>query len=143
MPTPIILQNMVKKIISYRKYFCCSCIINECLQHTTHISIFLLFILLAGAQVRTLNFKKWFGSGILHTKMWLIDRKHFYVGSANLDWRSLTQVGSLSNPLDTNTRYIKITSVSYTFVYWYRFRLLVSEQYFFCVKVMYNHHMHC
>lgn len=103
MPTPIILQNMVKKIISYRKYFCCSCIINECLQHTTHISIFLLFILLAGAQVRTLNFKKWFGSGILHTKMWLIDRRHFYVGSANLDWRSLTQVGSLSNPLDTNT----------------------------------------
>lgn len=33
----------------------------------------------AGAQVRTLNFKKWFGSGILHTKMWLIDRQHFYV----------------------------------------------------------------
>lgn len=49
----------------------------------------------AGAQVRTLNFKKWFGSGILHTKMWLIDRQHFYVGSANLDWRSLTQVKEL------------------------------------------------
>ncbi|WAR18312.1 PLD3-like protein [Mya arenaria] len=32
------------------------------------------------------------GSGILHTKMWLIDRKHFYLGSANLDWRSYTQV---------------------------------------------------
>lgn len=24
--------------------------------------------------------------------MWLIDRKHFYLGSANLDWRSYTQV---------------------------------------------------
>ena len=32
------------------------------------------------------------GAGILHTKMWLVDRRHFYVGSANFDWRSLTQV---------------------------------------------------
>ena len=32
------------------------------------------------------------GTGILHTKMWLVDRRHFYVGSANFDWRSLTQV---------------------------------------------------
>ena len=32
------------------------------------------------------------GAGILHTKMWLVDRKHFYVGSNNFDWRSLTQV---------------------------------------------------
>lgn len=31
-------------------------------------------------------------SGVLHTKMWLVDKKHFYIGSANLDWRSLTQV---------------------------------------------------
>ena len=49
----------------------------------------------AGAQVRTLNFKDLMGNGILHTKMWLIDRKHFYVGSANLDWRSYTQVKEL------------------------------------------------
>ena len=32
------------------------------------------------------------GAGMLHTKMWLVDRKHFYVGSNNFDWRSLTQV---------------------------------------------------
>ena len=46
----------------------------------------------AGAEVRTLDFSRLQGYGILHTKMWLIDRKHFYVGSANLDWRSFTQV---------------------------------------------------
>ncbi|CAC5393394.1 PLD3_4 [Mytilus coruscus] len=45
----------------------------------------------AGAEVRTLDFDKLLGAGIIHTKMWLIDRKHFYVGSANLDWRSYTQ----------------------------------------------------
>ena len=55
-----------------------------------------LILISAGAEVRTLNFKQWFGSGIIHTKMWLIDRQHFYVGSANLDWRSLTQVDKMT-----------------------------------------------
>ncbi|KAI4457518.1 phospholipase d - related [Holotrichia oblita] len=44
------------------------------------------------AQVRSLNFAKLIGSGVLHTKLWLVDRKHFYIGSANMDWRALTQV---------------------------------------------------
>ena len=45
-----------------------------------------------GAEVRSLDFGKLMGSGVLHTKLWLVDNKHFYVGSANFDWRSLTQV---------------------------------------------------
>ena len=44
------------------------------------------------AEVRNLNFSELEGSGILHTKLWVVDQKHFYVGSANMDWRSLTQV---------------------------------------------------
>ncbi|GBP28445.1 Phospholipase D3 [Eumeta japonica] len=47
------------------------------------------------AQVRSLNFSKLFGNGVLHTKFWIIDRTHFYIGSANMDWRSLTQVKEL------------------------------------------------
>ncbi|KAG8198066.1 hypothetical protein JTE90_020899 [Oedothorax gibbosus] len=47
------------------------------------------------AKVRSLDFKKMLGAGVLHTKMFLIDKKHFYVGSANMDWRSLTQVKEL------------------------------------------------
>lgn len=43
-------------------------------------------------QVRSLNFSKLLGGGVLHTKFWIIDRTHFYIGSANMDWRSLTQV---------------------------------------------------
>ena len=46
----------------------------------------------AGVEVRSLDMKRLIGNGILHTKMWLVDGKHFYVGSANLDWRSYTQV---------------------------------------------------
>jgi len=46
----------------------------------------------AGAEVRNLDFSRLLGAGIIHTKMWMVDRKHFYIGSANLDWRSFTQV---------------------------------------------------
>lgn len=45
-----------------------------------------------GIQVKSLNFSALMGNGILHTKLWIIDNTHFYVGSANFDWRSLTQV---------------------------------------------------
>lgn len=44
------------------------------------------------AEVRSLNFQKLVGGGVLHTKFWIVDRKHVYVGSANMDWRSLTEV---------------------------------------------------
>ncbi|KAM3718115.1 5'-3' exonuclease PLD3 [Dirofilaria immitis] len=47
------------------------------------------------AEVRSLNFSNWFSTGVLHTKFWVVDAKHFYLGSANLDWRSLTQVKEL------------------------------------------------
>ncbi|MBN3310017.1 PLD3 Phospholipase, partial [Amia calva] len=48
----------------------------------------------AGADVRKVNMKK-LTTGILHTKFWVVDKKHFYIGSANMDWRSLTQVKEL------------------------------------------------
>ncbi|ELU15958.1 hypothetical protein CAPTEDRAFT_171089 [Capitella teleta] len=45
------------------------------------------------AEVRSLNFSRYFEQGgILHTKLWIIDGIHVYIGSANMDWRSLTQV---------------------------------------------------
>ena len=48
---------------------------------------------LAGlAEVRTLDMTSLLGAGVLHTKFWIVDEQHFYVGSANMDWRSFTQV---------------------------------------------------
>lgn len=44
------------------------------------------------AKVRSVNFTRLLGAGVLHTKLWIVDGKHMYVGSANMDWRSLTQV---------------------------------------------------
>ncbi|MEQ2164997.1 hypothetical protein GOODEAATRI_012477, partial [Goodea atripinnis] len=45
----------------------------------------------SGADVRTVNMRA-LTSGVLHTKFWVIDKKHIYIGSANMDWRSLTQM---------------------------------------------------
>lgn len=44
------------------------------------------------AKVRSVDFPHLVGAGVLHTKLWIVDGKHMYVGSANMDWRSLTQV---------------------------------------------------
>ncbi|KAK2849502.1 hypothetical protein Q5P01_009336 [Channa striata] len=44
-----------------------------------------------GAEVREVNLQAVTG-GIVHTKLWVVDQKHFYLGSANMDWRSLSQV---------------------------------------------------
>ncbi|KAK5865189.1 hypothetical protein PBY51_016376 [Eleginops maclovinus] len=44
-----------------------------------------------GAEVREVDLKAVTG-GIVHTKLLVVDQKHFYLGSANMDWRSLSQV---------------------------------------------------
>ncbi|KAM7352250.1 5'-3' exonuclease PLD3-like [Cochliomyia hominivorax] len=44
------------------------------------------------AEIRSLDFQRLLGAGVLHTKFWISDNKHIYLGSANMDWRSLTQV---------------------------------------------------
>lgn len=48
----------------------------------------------SGADIRVVNMKE-LTSGVLHTKFWVVDKKHIYIGSANMDWRSLTQVKEL------------------------------------------------
>ncbi|XP_029427380.1 phospholipase D3 [Rhinatrema bivittatum] len=48
----------------------------------------------SGALVRVVDLPKLTG-GVLHTKFHVVDRKHLFIGSANMDWRSLTQVKEL------------------------------------------------
>nr|XP_014354374.1 PREDICTED: phospholipase D3-like isoform X2 [Latimeria chalumnae] len=47
-----------------------------------------------GAVVRYVDMENLTG-GIIHTKLWVVDGRHVYIGSANMDWRSLTQVKEL------------------------------------------------
>ncbi|KAI3384669.1 hypothetical protein SNEBB_009045 [Seison nebaliae] len=46
-------------------------------------------------EIRKFNMTHYLNTGILHTKLWIVDDEHFYVGSANNDWRSLSQVKEL------------------------------------------------
>ncbi|XP_040262193.1 5'-3' exonuclease PLD3 [Bufo bufo] len=52
----------------------------------------------SGAEVRVVNLPS-LTNGVLHTKFWVVDGKHLYIGSANMDWRSLTQVKELGTTI--------------------------------------------
>ncbi|KAF8017563.1 hypothetical protein BT93_H2671 [Corymbia citriodora subsp. variegata] len=43
----------------------------------------------------TLLFAKWWGLGMVHAKVWISDNRDVYIGSANNDWKSLSQVKEL------------------------------------------------
>ncbi|MBV94774.1 Phospholipase D4, partial [Eschrichtius robustus] len=60
----------------------------------TSIALCHLLLEEAGAQVRHVPMGRLTG-GVLHSKFWVVDGRHVYVGSANMDWRSLTQVKEL------------------------------------------------
>jgi len=48
-----------------------------------------------GAEVRGAVYWRLSGHGILHSKLWVVDSKHFYIGSNNMDWKSVAQVKEL------------------------------------------------
>ena len=44
-------------------------------------------------SIRSIEMGKWYGGGgIMHQKIWIFDSRHVYVGSANMDWKSISQV---------------------------------------------------
>ena len=43
--------------------------------------------------IRPITMGDWYGgSGIMHQKIWIFDAAHLYLGSANMDWKSIAQV---------------------------------------------------
>ncbi|KAK9394201.1 phospholipase D3 [Crotalus adamanteus] len=52
----------------------------------------------SGAQIRQVDLPR-LTRGVLHTKFWIVDQLHIYLGSANMDWRALTQVKELGAAL--------------------------------------------
>jgi phospholipase D3/4 len=44
-------------------------------------------------SIHPIDMGKWYGgSGIMHQKIWIFDGRHLYIGSANMDWKSIAQV---------------------------------------------------
>lgn len=48
-----------------------------------------------GVQIGHVNFTQLFQAGVLHTKFIIADDQSFYLGSANMDWRSFSHVKEL------------------------------------------------
>ncbi|KAH1056567.1 hypothetical protein J1N35_034632 [Gossypium stocksii] len=46
----------------------------------------------ANVKSATLLLDKWFSTGVVHAKVWISDNRDVYIGSANNDWKSLTQI---------------------------------------------------
>lgn len=46
-------------------------------------------------QIQQIQMADWYGGGIMHQKMWIFDKRHLYIGSANMDWKSIAQVKEL------------------------------------------------
>ncbi|KYR01470.1 phospholipase D3 [Tieghemostelium lacteum] len=72
---------------------------------------------MGAAEVRSINWTRLEGSGILHTKVIVIDDTSAYVGSANLDWRSLAQVKELGVVVESCKDLVMDTSAAFE-QYW-------------------------
>lgn len=70
------------------------------------------------AEIRRVNFTRLVGAGVLHTKLVVVDRTHFYLGSANMDWRSLTQVKEMGVAL-THCPTLAEDLLKIFEIYWY------------------------
>ncbi len=51
-------------------------------------------------DIHQIKMSDWFGGGIMHQKIWVFDSKNIYLGSANMDWKSLTQVKEIGIVLE-------------------------------------------
>lgn len=44
-------------------------------------------------EIHSIKMGNWYGGGgIMHQKIWIFDGAHLFLGSANMDWKSITQV---------------------------------------------------
>jgi phospholipase D3/4 len=44
-------------------------------------------------SIHSVRMGDWYGGGgIMHQKIWIFDARHIYLGSANMDWKSIAQV---------------------------------------------------
>ncbi|APG58372.1 phospholipase-D-like protein K4 [BeAn 58058 virus] len=99
-PTSIIGYLLLKKLILKASMLDMYILVNKS-GETKYQN--LLELEKAGAKVIYVDINNIFPTGVLHTKFWIVDNKHIYIGSANMDWRSLTQVKELGITIYNNS----------------------------------------
>ncbi|QEJ79294.1 phospholipase-D-like protein [Goatpox virus] len=83
-------KMVLKELIKLTSRACLKIVVNKSNQPSED----LLLLSSYGAQVIYVDIKNIFG-GVLHTKFLISDELNAYIGSANMDWRSLSQVKEL------------------------------------------------
>lgn len=68
-------------------------------------------------QIRQIDMEDWYGAGIMHQKIWIFDQKSIYIGSANMDWKSISQVKELGVVTEDASRIAEDVS-KYFEVWW-------------------------
>lgn len=56
-------------------------------------------------EIRQIDMRDWYDGGIMHQKFWVFDNQDIYLGSANMDWKSLTQVKELGIALENQREF--------------------------------------
>lgn len=56
--------------------------------------------------VYTVKMTDWYATGVMHQKVWIFDQTIAYLGSANMDWKALTQVKELGIVVENETTII-------------------------------------
>ena len=64
------------------------------------------------------NADDWFDGGIMHQKLWISDNKNVYIGSANMDWKSLAQVKELGVYIESEAVAADLTTYFENWVEW-------------------------
>jgi phospholipase D3/4 len=73
-------------------------------------------------SIHEIDMSKWYGSGIMHQKVWIFDSVHLYLGSANMDWKSLMQVKEMGVAVEDCPE-LAADAIKY-FDSWWRFSAL-------------------
>lgn len=83
-------SNFSLPLLSYFLYLC---LYFSCCPLSFTQSPFLSHSLFKGAEVHYVNMTP-LTKGHLLSSFWVVDRRHFYIGSASMDWRSLATVSN-------------------------------------------------
>ena len=73
-------------------------------------------------QLRTIHMPDWYDGGIMHQKFWIFDDINLYLGSANMDWRALSQVKELG--IATENQPTIAQDLTHYFETWWHFSSL-------------------
>ena len=96
------LERAAKRGVKIRIIHCSTFEENEKIQDLSELKMYKNQV-----EVRRINMKDWYDGGRMHLKIWIVDNKDIHMGSANMDWRSLTQVKELGIVLEDQPEFSK------------------------------------